>query len=393
MMQVRFLEPNSPEFRDLLYERLRQIIVGLREGLYSEHDLYYVVTSLVALGDLSEEEAKKLLKNPTLATLDTIFGKREPRTIYAKFLSVELPEDEDAKPCIVVVPNREVATKLLERYSWLVPIERFRPDIEYGICSIYKAISLVATRGFDVKTLVLLPDDFNARTVINFEAGEFRTCKHLRGYVALLLIARLYNIKIYAPKALKFDFEMESTEKTLESASGRIGALLQIMKRLSSGSIISIKTPIDLSEYLPAICVAFINRYGIARYDPRRGAVLFPIREMTYYDRDFYDLLNKVCYEVPDEVNLVSWWTFGEAKQTSLDHARYELARNLGFDEKIARKIASWRVNSLNDIVRLLKDLRFNYRDEKYFREVVIPKIAQIFNTTPEALTQLLELL
>ncbi len=386
-LNARFVEPGSKEFRDLLYERLRQLIVGLREGLYTQSDLFYIVTSLVALGDLTKEQALQILKSPTLATLDNIFGKRTVRKVATRlFGDVELP---DETPCLVVVPNREVATLYLRKFSFLVPVEKFEPSIEYAVCSIYKAVSIVTTHGDKVRSIVLLPDDH--RLALSLLSGNVAS-RIGQGYVTLIILAKLWNITVTAPFVAQFDFEHEEVRRNIENL--RVRALLAVLDELETTTgerrVVTFRTPICLDPYLPAICVAFCRKYGLEDYVKLRK-IVFDTYTIADYDRQFYEYLSKILGHLPNEVVLAGWWRFGMAG-TEVDNDRYELAKKLGFDERTARKISQWRVESINDIVRLLKDLKYNYRDEEYFRNSVVPRIAQIFNTRPEVLLQLLEL-
>ena len=348
-MKLKFVEPGSKEFRELLYERLRQIILGLKSGFFTINDLFYVLNAELKLGSLSREQVSTLFKSPTLKTLSKIFGIEKPYEINGIVLE---------SPVLIVAASREIASKLMSKYSFLTPFTSIE-NIEYTVTSVFKAISLLVIQGrklkeIDCKLFIYKPEDFKG--------------KQLNALSTLIILSRLLNITILSTRQILFYVEYANLKESMD----RISALKEELY-LQSNNIYTLSSYVS-EEFEPAIVEFFKRNITQDEYDE--------------FDEKLYKLIGKRERELKWDKH---WYLFGSEKK-EIDNSRYELAKKLGFNDKIARKIASWKVNSLNDIVKLLKDLRYEYRDEKYFEEHVISKIAIIFNQKPEVLKQILEL-
>lgn len=348
-MRFRFIEPNSPEFRELLYNRLREIIVGIKSGLYTYNDLFYVLVAELQFGSLTREQVNALLKSPTLQTLDAIFGKT---TLY------EIDGVKLSSPVLVVTPDRETAVKLLQSYSFLTPWTDAK-NIEYTVVSVYKAISEIVKgieqRVQDLKVFIYRPRAWRARKQVN-------------ALKTLVLLCRLACVPILSGPQIVVDVEAKAI---IENASGRLRALMEEL--LESGQDYMSISFRDISEEFRPAIAEFLRRRDWSEELCIKLEQLSGLR----------------CNELPIDS---AWWCFGNTPR-EVDKEKYELAKKLGFDDRTARKIASWKVESINDVVRLLRDLAYSYRDVEYFRSSVVPKIAQIFNMKTEILLQLLEII
>ena len=339
VMYMKFISPNSHEFRELLYERLKQIIIGLKEGLYTINDLFYILNAEYRLGSLTKEQVTKLLQSPSIKTLDEVFGKE----VVYKINDLTLPEP----PCLVVTTTREEAIKLLNQYSILTPFTS-RDRIEYTVVSVFKAISLLVTSG-KIVNYIVIPN-------INQFLRNYRFTNALK---CLVILCRFANISIISKPIIQLTTE----KKQIEGFITKIDLFDE-----DSTLVITLDTEVS-SDFRPAIR-EFIERHGIS------DDLVKQITGKTRYD-----------FELSSE-----WYLFGKEKH-EFNKQIYDTALKLGFDKTTARKIACWKVESINDIVRLLKDLQYQFRDREYFINNVIPKICMIFNQKPEVITQLLELL
>ncbi len=348
-MKFRFVEPNSEEFRELLYNRLREIIVGIKSGLYTYNDLFFTLIAELQFGSLTREQVNALLKSPALQSLDAIFSKT---TLY------EIDNVKLSSPVLVVTPDRNTAVKLLQSYSFLTPFTDVA-NIEYTVVSAYKAISELV-KGIEQK----VPDI----KIFIYRPHTWRPRKQVNALKTLVLLCRLANVSVLSNPQIVLDAEAKAL---VENSSGRLRALMEeLLESVQDYMTISLR---DISEdFRPAIA-EFLRRRDWQEELCSKLEQLSGLR----------------CSELPIDS---AWWCFGNTPR-EVDKEKYELAKKLGFDDRTARKIASWKVESINDVVRLLRDLAYSYRDVEYFRSSVVPKIAQIFNMKTEILLHLLEII
>ena len=83
------------------------------------------------------------------------------------------------------------------------------------------------------------------------------------------------------------------------------------------------------------------------------------------------------------------WWNYLDIR-TTINQKLYEEAIRYGLPPYAAKKIATWKIHNVNDIVKLVRELRLMIRDDRYF-EKALTFIAEKYNIRPEILKTLID--
>ena len=82
------------------------------------------------------------------------------------------------------------------------------------------------------------------------------------------------------------------------------------------------------------------------------------------------------------------WWNYLDFKP-DVDEGRFRRAFSCGLTSRLAKKVASWRVRNLADVVKLARELRMEIQDDQYFRRV-LEFLSSEFNVPADVLETLL---
>ncbi len=319
----------AEEYRREIYRHILEIVKLYCEGVYTINDIVYILSSLVELGDVDRSVAEAIIQSPTVSTVEKVFNNVEPR--------YEIDGVPIDTPALVVTPSREHAVQLLDRYPHFTTSLRG----EVTVVSIYRAISLIVL------------GRCRGRRIVVYRPTLF-TGKAHDALRVLILMTTILNIPTISRPALIPRPLMEiETKLDLLDKYGREVIHVDIHVR---------------DEFKPALRELW-ERYG------RDEKIREMIKIYTGVD----------VREIPRRED---WWRYSKAT-SNIDYNIYEEARKL-FNDRIAEKIARWRVRDVRDVVKLLRDLKYDFRDENYFKSVVIPSICKMFNVDIDVVMRLL---
>ena len=316
-----FPKLSDKELRDLVKNKLIEILRSVYEGKLTWAEFYYRVK---AEQSLSEEEKREIFRNPTEATIRRVFGE--------EVIEYEVEGLRFTPPAIIVTPSLFKARSIVEKHPFVVPMtDRELPEIT--AVTVYKALSLMVKRYPELK-------DKGYKIVIvgNYGVKPYHAMK------ALVFMCRVGGIEIVSKKT----FVLPTEYNTI--IDSRVLSVADEVLEILDWNI--------MEDFQPAV------------------------KEFAYR----YDLVDKFK-EININVEKFSWredwWNYG-FKKSNFKEDLYRKLLEEGFREAVARKIASYNIKEFKDFLKMMRDIKYYYKDEKYFKEHVIPKLSKMFNYRPD---------
>jgi len=235
----------------------------------------------------------------------------------------------DVSNAVVVVKNFIVLSNLVRMYPYLQAVHR---PVPLGVITAYKAVSSIV-KGFPEGLDIMIYQPILWREDV---------------LSVLLLLARIAGIKVLSTTVLILRPELEA----VQGVSARM---------MSFGEVLAV--PVVISERFEAAVKRAILKYGKAEV----ARQIYGVDVDKLHDRE-------------------DWWNYGV--KTTFDEERFKRALEFGYPKWAARRIASWSVSGVNDVVELFRQLDTlmpGFKHEEF--------LSKEFNLRPEVLRSLVNLL
>ena len=330
---------SSREELEILEQCLEKVIWLYHRGVMTHNDM---IARIVNEPLLSREEKSLLVKSPTIATLRRIFGRGAVYSID----NVVLPERT-----LIVTPSKVSAIKLISKYNFIQPVDALKRGADIVAASVLKSASLLVTRR--------LPREYAVALLVKY---------------ANAVVKLIYAIAHAERRSIVSPYLTFVVEDNIVDQETYYRELLE--------PINAVELRLDGYEKL-------MVESAIAEYLKRGGS------------REVLELLGVDEKSLP--ANTEGWWRFEvpridveyeeELKPRRIDQQKILMLIEHGIKPSIARTIVE-RLSSeniaINDIARLLYELKYHYSDREIV-EKIIPAISAVFNYSEKTLKSIWE--